>query len=197
MMHSFPASSSVSLFLGKQLKVNYATALRSAAVAGSLGVGLSGQLSPIMGAPAAAAAAAGPPAAPPTPTPGTDGVTGAPSLPLGLPQPPTAATSVAAASSPTPAVPPAATTEQQQQQKGDGAAAAAAAGFPEKPSGEPGSSNVLLLTNTVAPEEVDDDLKEEVRVFKQISLSSLLTILSLSLSPHPCCCLLAVPIDST
>lgn len=38
----------------------------------------------------------------------------------------------------------------------------AAAAFPKTPSGEPGSSAVLLLTNTVSPEEVDDDLMEEV-----------------------------------
>ncbi|KAL8270245.1 hypothetical protein Esti_005804 [Eimeria stiedai] len=163
--------------VGKQLKVNYATALRSAAVAGSLGVGMGAQLSPLFGQSAAAAAPAAAAAAAPTAindlSAAAQGATGANTTPLGS----AAATlgfqpaAVAPPASPPPAAAAsssAASDQQQQQQQaasgGDAAAAAAApTPFPEKPAGEPGSSSVLLLTNTVAPEEVDDDLKEEMR----------------------------------
>lgn len=91
--------------------------------------------------------------------PGT--ITGANMIPLGGPSQQTVPLSApvsTAPSPPPPAAPPAASQ----------AAAASAPEtppqpFPEKPSGEPGSTNVLLLTNTVAPEEVDEDLKEEMR----------------------------------
>ncbi|OEH76228.1 RNA recognition motif-containing protein [Cyclospora cayetanensis] len=147
--------------VGKQLKVNYATALRSAAVAGSLGVGMGAQLTPLMagsGTPGSIEGSA---------APVMQGGTGANTVPLGFQPappasplgPPSAVVPPAAAPSPSPAA-----AEQQQQQTGTGEAAAASSSpFPEKPSGEPGSSSVLLLTNTVAPEEVDDDLKEEMR----------------------------------
>lgn len=146
--------------VGKQLKVNYATALRSAAVAGTMSVGglAAQQLSPLVGgagAAAAAAAAAAVAAGGITSDP-TAAVSNTNNLSLGFhpaPPPPTNPTTTASAAA-----------EQQQQADTPAAPAATAAKpFSDKPTGEPGSSNVLLLTNTVAPEEVDDDLKEEMK----------------------------------
>ncbi|CDJ32042.1 RNA-binding protein, putative [Eimeria mitis] len=131
--------------VGKQLKVNYATALRSAAVAGSLGVGAAA------GAGKNAAAAANAAASQQQQEQQQQEQQ---QLPLQQEEGSDAAAAPAAAAAASPA---AAAAEPA------AAAAAAAAPFPEKPTGEPGSSNVLLLTNTVAAEEVDDDLKEEMQ----------------------------------